>query len=242
MKYGIGETQKIFKNFSRIKKLSLIGFILCLSIIALEVSGLLHSAHLKFISDFFILGFFSLIFFFPVFEYFFPFLVIGVGLINIYFAGDLLGMLLMVFGLAVALRQGWLRHYAKIKLCLFLLSFVMILFLQYKKYGMNRVLVSTVDITLALACISGFIFLFYDQLKTYFMDKKPLNLNSKNFTKRQITCIYGVLNRKTTKKISSELDISQSAVKKELIALYEDFGVANYMELYLFLSEHEVFL
>jgi DNA-binding CsgD family transcriptional regulator len=153
-----------------------------------------------------------------------------------------LGMLFMVFGFAVALRHGWLRHYAKTKLGLFLLSFVLIIFFQYKRYDITITIVTIVDISLALACITGFVYIFYEQLKTYFIDKKPLNLNSRNFTKRQITCIYGVLNRKTTSKIAAELDISQSAVKKELVALYGEFGVSNYMEFYLFLSDHEVFL
>ena len=242
MNYDIRKIQQEIKKFSRIKKLSLIGFFLCLSIIILEITGLLRSAYFKFISDFFILAFFLLTLFIPVLEYFFPFIVICIGLINIYFGGDLLGMLFMIFGLTVALRHGWLRHYAKIKLSAFLGSFILILFLQYNRYGITLAIVSAVDIALALACISGFIFLFSDQLKTYFMDKKPLNLNSRNFSKRQITCIYGVLNRKTTKKISSELQVSQSAVKKELVALYAEFGVSNYMELYLFLSDHEVFL
>ena len=234
--------QKTIKDFSRIKKLSLIGFALCLAIIILEITGLLRSAHVKFISDFFILGFFFLTLFLPVLEYFFPFVVIAIGLINIYFGGDLLGMLFMVFGLMVALRHGWLRQYAKTKLGLFFVSFALILFFQYKRYGITLAIVSAVDITLALACIAGFIFLFFDQIKPYLIDKKPLSLNSRNFTKRQITCIYGVLNRKTTKKISSELEISQSAVKKELVGLYTSFGVSNYMELYLYLSDHEVFL
>ena len=238
----IPKLQKTFDDFSRIKKLSFIGFFLCLLIIILEITGLLRSATFKFVSDFFILALFFLTLFIPVLEYFFPFIVISIGLINIYFGGDLLGMLFMVFGLAVALRHGWLRHYAKIKLSLFLASFILILFLQYNRYGITLAIVSVVDISLALACISGFVYLFYDQFKTYFSDKKPLNLNSKNFTKRQITCVYGVLGRKTTAHIASELEISQSAVKKELVALYAEFDVSNYMELYLYLSDHEVFL
>jgi DNA-binding CsgD family transcriptional regulator len=206
----------------------------------LERYGPLVSPPAKIATDYILLGVFAIAFLVSARDSILIFATIGEGFINIYFGGDLMGLIFCAFGLSIALKKGWFRTNLRIKLNICIAFFVLILVLQFLKLGLHRTIITGVNLILATGLISSSVYLFYDHLSPFLMEKKTLDLREKKLTERQITCVRGVMAQKSTREIAAELIISPSVVKKELVNLYDIFGVEDYVSLYSFLSEYTV--
>ena len=217
-----------------------VGFLLYGIVILLELFGPLVSPPAKINADFVILGLFAIATFVRAKDILLILATLASGLINIYFGGDLLGLIFWALSLSVTLKTGWFRTNSRFKLLICLVMFIIILVLQFLKFGISRTIITSVNLVLAMGMIFSFIFLFYDHLSPYFMEKRTLDIKAKNLTDRQISCIRGVIAQKSTREIASILIISPSVVKKELVSLYEIFGVEDYVSLYSYLSEFTV--
>ena len=217
-----------------------IGVLLNGIIILLELFGPLVSPPAKIHTDFILFGIFAIAIFVNARDIILILATIGEGFTNIYFGGDLLGLIFCAFGLSIALNKGWFRKNPRFKLIICIPFFVLILFMQFLQLGISRTIITTVNLVLAAGLIISSVFLFYDHLSPYFMEKRTLDLKEKQLTERQKTCIRGVMDQKTTREIASELIISPSVVKKELVNLYDVFGVDDYVSLYSYLSEFTV--
>ena len=217
-----------------------IGFLLNVMIILLKLYGPLESPPAKTNTDFILLGVFAIAIFISARDIILILAMIGEGLINIYFGGDLMGLIFCAFGLSIALKKGWFRKNPRFKLLICITFFSVILFLQFLKFGISRTIITSVNLVLASGIIICSIFLFYDHLSPYFMEKRSLDIKAQELTQRQITCVRGVMAQKSTREIAAELIISPSVVKKELVSLYSIFGVKDYVSLYSFLSDYTV--
>lgn len=221
--------------------LSLLGFSVTLAIIVLELSGNLVSAGPKIVPDFIALSLFVLTFFVPFREWIFAGVCMGLGLVNIFYGGDLLGLLFYSCALAMGLKLNWFRHNARIKTPLFIVLFVAALLTQLR-YGLSRFIIAAVNIGIGCALIVAFVILFNDILKDFYHEKPVLDLSKYDLSSRQIACIEGVRKRRSTGQIVAQLAVSPSVIKKELVALYATFTVSDYVDFQLFLAAHCIVL
>lgn len=58
-----------------------------------------------------------------------------------------------------------------------------------------------------------------------------MDLSKSALTERQIACLKGCIEGKKIKDIAQELIVSESVVKKELIAIYGALGVSDFRDL-----------
>lgn len=221
------------------KLLSMLGFGVTLTIVILEMKGFLISPKPKIGSDYIALVLFALGIFIPMREWIFAVVTLVMGLINIYYGGHLLGLLFYAFSLSVGLRLNWFRHKARLKTSLFILTFFLVLLSQLK-YGLEYFIISFVNILIGCSLITGFLVLFNDTLKAFYNEKPILDLSNMNFGSRKISCIQGIVDRKSTTEIANMLATSPSVIKKEFVSLYTDFNVTDYVEFRIFIDKHTI--
>ena len=147
--------------------------------------------------------------------YTFPCLI--AGLVNIYHAGNLLGLSLYLAGLLILLKTNFFKTY-----------------IWYK--------VSVLSGGLGLGVAGGLFILFADDLKHYYTRKTPIRVSSLRLTERQRQCLRLAAEGLTFKQIGEKLCISESVIKKEMTEIYKALNVANYHAFLIFMQQHELIL
>lgn len=227
--------------YSRSRALAVLGLILAVTVIALELTHQLKYNPVKITSDFIIVFFFVLIIIQPKLYFIFIFNLMLAALVNIMYGGNILGLLFYCFGLALAMRLGFFRNYKRFTIPLAFLVFFASLMFQLKRSPRGLTFtISLVNIVLALGLIVGFMYLFHENLKEFYSAKPVLDLRVYNFTERQNACIHGCLDLKKLKTVAEEQLISESAIKREMLAIYAVMGVEDRYELYRLLLDHTV--
>ncbi len=220
--------------------ISICGMLITASILTLELTALLHSNTDKIISDWCVLALFFLQFIFPG-QYIFVFLAsLITAFFNIWGGGNLLGLLFYLFGLSIAMKMGFLRTHNRLKISALSLVFFGILFVQLYKRDFKWFVITVVNIAIGLALIGCALYLFNDNLKEFYSKKKILDIKEYDLTERQISCLRGCAEQKKLKTIADEECISESAIKREMLVLYETFKVEDRHDLYRLLSEFTI--
>lgn len=216
---------------AKIRVIALLGIVLDLAVLALELTRIMPGNAVKNASDVVILALLILLLARPGQTW--PLAVIGIGecVINLYYGGHILGFLYYAFGLGILLKNGFFRSHRAIKVPLLAAILVGSALSQLWTFSLKRFSITAVNIVLAGALIFGFLYLFHDALRSFYREKPVLDLGQSGLTPRQLDCVRGCVAGKRVKEMAAELIVSESVVKKELIAVYERLGVSDYREL-----------
>jgi DNA-binding CsgD family transcriptional regulator len=227
--------------FNKSRIMALTGLILGLMVVSLELTGNLNFNTVKIVTDFIIIVMFGFVIVFPKMDFLFIVNSMLAAFVNIRYGGNILGLLLYGFGLAMAMKQGFFREYKRFKIpCLISFFFASLFFQLQLEGGKLTFIVTLVNILIAVGLIFGFMYLFHDNLKEFYVKKPTLNLGRYNFTERQISCIKGCISQKKLQTIADEQFISESAIKREMLVIYKVLKVEDRHELYRLLMGHTV--
>lgn len=216
-----------------------VAILVCATIILMETVGRLNSANQKTASDFIFLALLIVQFLFPRTSVMLGLITIFAGLINVYYNGHILGLLLYAFGLSLLMREGFFRRNKRIKLPLVFLAFFGALLLQYGR-NPNKLYISFANLIIATGIICAFVFMFHDNLKVFYSLRPPIKIDEYDLSPRQIACIAGCRDNKTIREIASAEFVSDSVIKKEFLAVYKTFGVSDRHELENLLKDREI--
>lgn len=172
--------------------------------------------------------------------YTFPCLI--AGLVNIYHAGNLLGLSLYLAGLLILLKTNFFKTYIWYKVSALSVGFAAVLIAQRFRYGSTVFMLSLLHIGLGLCVAAGLFVLFADDLKHYYTRKTPIRVSSLRLTERQRQCLRLAAEGLTFKQIGEKLCISESVIKKEMTEIYKALNVANYHAFLIFMQQHELIL
>lgn len=211
----------------------------CSAILLMETQGALNSANPKTGSDFIFLALLIIQFIFPVNRILLALVTISAGLINVYYNGHVLGLLFYAFGLSLLLKEGFFRTDKKLKIPLLFGVFFIVLALQYR-IGLNKVIISLVNIVMATALIWGFIFIFHDNLKEFYSAKAPLDLRPYRLSPRQIACVRACHDRKPIREIAESLNVPDAEIKEQFLAIYGILDVFDRHELFELIEGREL--
>lgn len=227
----------------KLRAISLYGFFATLIILLLLFFKFLPNDPIRFLLDCFVLVSYLLVFLMPK-QYFFLFVTtMLLTLSNIFAGSQVLGFVFYLFGCSIGFKMGLYKKHTSIKIFVSLVLFFLILFLYFTFYkNTENLVVTLVNIGVILLVGFCFWFMFHDDLKSFYTQKPILDLRVYKFTLRQKACLRGCMEQKTLKVIAEEQIISESAIKREMLVIYETLKVEDRHELYYLLSEHTITL
>lgn len=215
------------------------GASLCAVILVLELKNWLGSPKAKIATDFILLFLFILQALFPRRGIFMSVATMFASLVNVYYGGNLLGVIFYAFGLAVLLKEGFFRKGRRYKLPILFALFALSLVLQFH-LGYRKVIVSLVNIAIAVTLIWGFLYIFRESFSEFFSLRPPLDLRIYGLTDRQIACVRGCKENRNIRAIAEAECVSPSVIKKECIAIYSILGVEDWHDLRRLLIDREI--
>lgn len=215
----------------KIRLLAAIAIVLDLAVIALELTRIMPGNAVKNVSDFIILALLLILLAKPRWTWGLAVIGIGECAVNIYYGGHILGFLYFMFGLGVLLKEGFFRTGRAWKVAGLSAYLAAVTLSQLWTFSLKRFTITVVNIVLAGVIILGFLYLFHDALRGFYREKPVLDLTRCGLSARQLACVRGCMEDKRIKDMAAELYVSESVVKKELLAAYERLGVADYREL-----------
>jgi hypothetical protein len=221
------------------RNISAAGIAVCGIVLFMETNGMLNSANLKIASDFIFIALLIIQFIFPANAMLLGIVTLGAGLVNVYYAGHVLGFLLYVFGLAIFFREGFFRTDKRFKLPLLAAVFIIDIASQCR-IGPTKVVISVVNIVFAIAIIWAFLFVFHDSLKKWYSIRPPLELCEYGLTPIQIACLKGTRDRKSVCDIAKLAGTTEAAIRDEFIVLFDLLDVADRQDLYRLLEDREI--
>jgi len=223
----------------RTQKIGIAGTVGGAVLMALQLSGMLNSHPVKIAIDFAVIALFVLVAVFPSRLNLLGAACLTAGLSIIVFGAHILGFMYYIAALTVFLKAGVFRKKTHMRLGFFVLLLLAAVASQYR-LGMNKVIISLVNIVIASLIVALLAYLFYDALYSYFRKRDTLVLADYPLTSRQLACIAGCLARRTTREISDALIVSDSVVKKELVECYQLFNVSDMTALYALLASRDI--
>jgi len=161
------------------------------------------------------------------------------GLLNIYDGGDIIGLVLYFFGLAIALKAGFFRKNRYKKIIATGIIFLGVLAIQIKQ-SPERFILSLLHIAILLLICFLVIRIFREEFRSYFIAKGTINLATYNFTPRQLACLRGSLEHLPLTVIANTQCVSVSVIKKEMQKIYTAFGLEDRHDLYEMLKKNDL--
>lgn len=233
---------KSFDNDNPVRKTRIIsaaGVVVCAVVLTMEMTGALNSANLKIASDFIFTALLIIQFIFPANSMLLGIVTMGAGLVNVYFAGNVLGLLFYVFGLTIFLREGFFRTDKRFKIPLLAAIFLIDVLSQYR-IGPTKSIITIVNILIAAAIIWAFLFVFHDDLKKWYSIRPSLDLCHYNLTPHQIACLKGTRDRKSVSDIAKAAETTEAAIRDEFVVLFDKLDVYDRHDLYRLLEGREI--
>lgn len=161
------------------------------------------------------------------------------GLLNIYDGGDIIGLMLYLFGLAIDLKAGFFRKHRYKKITVAGSIFFLVLAIQIS-HSTERFVLSLMNISILLLVCFLFVRIFREEFRSYFIARGTINLASYGFTPRQLACLRGSLEHLPLQTIADTQFVSVSVIKKEMQKIYTVFELEDRHDLYELLEQNDL--